>query len=224
VDRLLPLQQLRIRDGIWSFSVSLLAADGPAARRLINDGRLRSNTIISRYGTRHGTYAKVASIRGDGLHIQAVALKIALGISENLTSSLHLRKGRMHVARHNRGVVHQVQEPTGMLCKDDLLLGALNGGCEVVVVSLLELLSGLQWSAGLKLLGEGCSYDVAELCLSDKTLGLCTYELLFELDNLGALRLLVLQLGNLVGDLTVVSMSCVDPSTSHTLALWSRLG
>ena len=161
----------------------------------------------------------MTGIRCDRLHIQAVALKVALGVSENLTGSLRLSKGRMHVAGHDRGIVNKVQESAGMLCEDDLLLSALNGGCEVVIVCLLELLPGLQSLAGLKALGEGRPHDVAELCLGDQTLGLCTYELLLKLDNLGALRLLVLQLGNLVGDLAVVSMSCVNPSTSHTLAL-----
>lgn len=68
------------------------------------------------------------------------------------------------------------------------------------------------------------TYNVAELRLGNQTLGLRANEFLFKLNDLGTLRLLVLQLGNLIGDLCTVSMSSMILGFCCTLALWSRLG
>lgn len=45
------------------------------------------------------------------------------------------------------------------------------------------------------------AYDVGKLRLGNQALGFCADELLFELDNLGTLRLLVLEFGNFVRNL-----------------------
>jgi hypothetical protein len=55
------------------------------------------------------------------------------------------------------------------------------------------------------LVSESClellTSDVGKLGFGDQRLGLGTYELLLKDNNLGGVGLLVLQLGNLVGDL-----------------------
>jgi hypothetical protein len=66
-----------------------------------------------------------------------------------------------------------------------LLLGTLNDGCSVDIVSLLELLAG----------------DVGELGFSDERLGLCADKLLLKSDNLDRAGLLVLELLDFVRDL-----------------------
>lgn len=66
-----------------------------------------------------------------------------------------------------------------------------------------ELLAVL--AHGVKLVGEGglelLAGDVGQLGLGDEGLGLSADKLLLEDYNLGGVGLLVLQLGNLVGDL-----------------------
>jgi hypothetical protein len=68
------------------------------------------------------------------------------------------------------------------------------------------------------------THNITELRFGNQALGFGADEFLFKLDDLGALRLLVLELSNLVGDLYTVSMSCRVPRLYRTLALWSRLG
>jgi hypothetical protein len=115
-----------------------------------------------------------------------------------LTGSLDFRKWRVGVARDNGSVVDKVQEAASMLGQDDLLLCTLNSSCKVVVVGLLKLLARLHNVSGVSETLSGCPYDVAELGFGNQALSLCADELLFKLDDLSALRLLVLQLGNLV--------------------------
>ena len=61
------------------------------------------------------------------------------------------------------------------------------------------------FTQSIKLVGICCldllACYVRQLCLGDKRLGLGTDELLFEDNDLGRVRLFVLELGNLVGDL-----------------------
>lgn len=87
-----------------------------------------------------------------------------------------------------------------MLSQDDLLLSSLNCGCKVMVVGLLKLLASLKESAG-GTDGEESPYNVVELCFGHQALGFCADELLLELDYLSTLWFLVLEFGNLVGDL-----------------------
>lgn len=92
---------------------------------------------------RHRTCAQMSGVRRDRLYFQSVLLEITLCIIENLSSSFHLGKCRMRVSWHDRSVVDEVQEPASMFGQDDLLLCALNSGCEVLVVCFLELLPSL---------------------------------------------------------------------------------
>jgi hypothetical protein len=81
----------------------------------------------------------------DRLNIQLVSAKIILGVGEDLTRCLDFCEGWMDVAGYDRGVVDEVQESTGMFREDNLLLGTLDGGSEVVVISFLKLLTSLCW-------------------------------------------------------------------------------
>jgi hypothetical protein len=93
--------------------------------------------------------------------------------------------GLASLTRGDRGVVNQLEEVLAVAGDDGHLLAVLAKRIELVGESSLQLLTG----------------DVGELGLSDEGLGLGTDKLLLEDDNLGAVGLLVLELGNLVGDL-----------------------
>ena len=90
----------------------------------------------------------------DRLNVQLVSAKIILGVGQDLTCCLYLGEGRMNVARYDRGIIDQVQETTGVLREDNLLLSALDGGCEVEIVGFLELLTSLRGSVMLARLRE----------------------------------------------------------------------
>jgi hypothetical protein len=93
--------------------------------------------------------------------------------------------GLAGLTRGDRGVVDQLEEVLAVAGDDGHLLAVLAESIELVGEGSLQLLAG----------------DVGELGLSDERLGLGADELLFEDDDLGAVGLLVLELGNLVGDL-----------------------
>ena len=85
----------------------------------------------------------------------------------------------------DRCVVDEFQEVFAEAGNDGELLAVLAQGIELVGESCLELLAR----------------DVRELRLGDERFGFGTNELLFEDDDLRAVRFLVFELGNLVGDL-----------------------
>lgn len=95
-------------------------------------------------GTWHGAHTEVSCVRVDGLNNQLVTAEVVFGIIENLPCYIPLRKCRTSIPWHNRSVVNQIQEATGMLGQDDLLLCPLDGSCKMMVVRLLELLSSLK--------------------------------------------------------------------------------
>jgi hypothetical protein len=53
-------------------------------------------------------------------------------------------ENRPGIARHNGGVIEKVKKASAMTCKDDLFLGAFDGGREMQIVCVLELLTGLR--------------------------------------------------------------------------------
>jgi hypothetical protein len=110
-------------------------------------------------------------------------------VVEGLPCQLGIVVGRTLLAGHNGRIVEQVDELSRLCREQDLLLGSLDDGGGVDVVSLLELLAS----------------DVGQLSLSNERLGFSADELLLESDELGGLGLLVLQLLDLVLDLYVVS-------------------
>jgi hypothetical protein len=140
----LPLSLLGVCQRIRSLAVSLfLATHVSAARSLINGRGLSAHAFISWDAAWHRSNPQVSRIGRDRFYLQAVTLKVTLGIVEDYTCGLCLCKGRMSVTWDNRGVVDQVQKSTSMFGQDNLLLGPFNGGREVEIVCLLELLAGL---------------------------------------------------------------------------------
>ena len=88
-------------------------------------------------------------------------------------------------SRSNWCIVDKFEEVLSVASDDGQLLAVLAHGVELVSESCLELLTS----------------NVGKLGFGDQRLGLGTYELLLKDNNLGGVGLLVLQLGNLVGDL-----------------------
>ena len=93
--------------------------------------------------------------------------------------------GLAGLARSNRSVIDQVQEVLAVAGNDSHLLAVLTECIELVLEGSLDLLTG----------------DVRELSLRYKGLGLSTNQFLLENNNAGRFRVLVLELGNFVGDL-----------------------
>lgn len=89
------------------------------------------------------------------------------------------------LTRGDRGVVDKLEKVLSVAGDDGKLLTVLAHSVELVSESSLELLTS----------------DVGKLGLSDEGFGLSTNKLLLENNDLGRVRLLVLQLSNLVGDL-----------------------
>ena len=90
----------------------------------------------------------------------------------------------------DRCIINKLEKVLSVAGNDGELLAVFAHGIELICESCLELLTG----------------DVGELGFGDKRLGLSTYELLFENNNLGGVGLLVLQLSDLVGDLLLAYM------------------
>lgn len=134
--------------------------------------------------------------------MQLVVAKVIFRIVKDLSRILSTCKGRVQVSGNDWCIVNQVDKSTRMLGQNGLLFSTLDGCCEVLVVRLLEFLASLHYvstfTSTASIFG---TYDIRQLCLSNQALGFGANKLLFKLDNLGALRLLVLQLGNLVRDL-----------------------
>lgn len=102
--------------------------------------------------------------------------------------------GGTGLARGDGGVIDELEEVLSVASNDGDLLAVLAEGIELVGVGSLDLLAG----------------DVGELGLGDEGLGLGADKLLLEDDNLGGVGLLVLELGNLVGDLLLAVTAGLD--------------
>ena len=93
--------------------------------------------------------------------------------------------GLAGLAGGDGGVVDELEQVLSVAGDDGELLAVLAHGIELVGEGGLELFTG----------------DVGQLGLGDERLGLGADKLLLEYNNLGGVGLLVLQLGDLVGDL-----------------------
>jgi hypothetical protein len=133
----------------------------------------------------HGVRAELAGAGGDGLVGLGPAAEGGLGVVEDFTGGGLLGVCGALLAGDDGSVVEEVEEFTGVLGEQDLLLGALNHGRGVEVVGFLEFLAGY----------------VGELGFGDEGLGFGADELLLEGDDLGGFGLLLLELGDLVEDL-----------------------
>lgn len=109
-------------------------------------------------------------------------------------------------------VVDQVQKVLAVSSDDGDLLAVLAQSVELVLEGGLDLFAG----------------DVGQLSLSDEGLGLGANQLLLQNDNSGRVGVLVLQLGDLIGDLLLAcALIAISGSSAAGLAsvyLRSRLG
>lgn len=92
------------------------------------------------------------------------------------------------------GVVNELEKVLAVASDNGDFLAVLAEGIELVGVGSLDLLTR----------------NVGQLGLGHKRLGLSTDKLLLQDDNLGRVGLLVLELGNLVGDLLLACLKLVS--------------
>ena len=69
--------------------------------------------------------------------------EVVLGVVEDLPGLAAVGVGLASVAGHDGGIVEQLEQALAVASEDDLLLGTLNGGGELGLVCLLELLASL---------------------------------------------------------------------------------
>ncbi len=82
-----------------------------------------------------------------GLIVRVLGLpvtQIILGVVQNLAALRCVLVRRALGAGDYRRVIEQLQEPLAVTGQDGLLLGTLDGGCELGCVSLLQFLPGLE--------------------------------------------------------------------------------
>lgn len=103
--------------------------------------------------------------------------------------------GLAGLAGSDRSVVDQVQEVLAIAGNESNFLAVLTESVELVLEGGLELLTG----------------DVGQLGLRDEGFGLGTDQLLFEDNDARRVWLLVLELGDFVGDLLLAYMTSVFP-------------
>lgn len=120
--------------------------------------------------------------------------QVVLGIVEDLAGLATVLVRGAGIAGNNRSVVEQLEQALAVAGEDNLLLGALNGGSKLGLKGLLELLAR----------------NVGELGLGHQVLGLGADELLLEDHETGAVGLLGLEQGDLVGNLGLVVAAGLD--------------
>lgn len=128
-----------------------------------------------------------------------------LAVLDNSLAGLVAVIGGAGLTRSDGGVVDELEEVLAVASNDGNLLAVLAEGIELVGVGSLNLFAG----------------DVGELGLGDEGLGLGTDKLLLEDNNLGGVGLLVLELGNLVGDLLLAVTAGLDRGLDVADALHS---
>lgn len=111
--------------------------------------------------------------------------KSILTVLDNSLRGLVAVIGIASLARSYRGVVNELKEVLAEPGDNSELLAVLTESVELVSKGGLKLLAG----------------NIRELGLSDKRLGLSADEVLLEYDNFRAVRLLVLELRNLIRNL-----------------------
>ena len=77
------------------------------------------------------------------LNVQLVAAELILCIGEDLTRCLYFGESRVHITGYDGSVINKIQESASMFGQDDLLLGALDRGCKMVIIRFFELLTSL---------------------------------------------------------------------------------
>jgi hypothetical protein len=171
--------------------VSLVLAGGdPKARLAVLERLVLAGEVVALTGVAgSATLGESARAGGElgadgGVLLDPVGEGI-LAILDDGLGGLVAVVGLASLTRGDRGVVNQLEEVLAVAGDDGHLLAVLAERIELVGEGSLQLLTG----------------DVGELSLCDEGLGLGTDKFLLEDDDLGAVGLLVLELGNLVGDL-----------------------
>ena len=129
----------------------------------------------------------------DGLGGNPVAERVLTILDDGLAGVVAI-VGLTGLTGGNGGIVDQLEQVLSVAGDDGNLLGVLAHGVELVLESSLDLLAG----------------DVGQLGLGDQGLGFGADQLLLQDDDAGRVGVLVLELGDLVGDLL--------------LAYWERIG
>ena len=117
-----------------------------------------------------------------------------LAVLNNGLGSFVAVVGRATLTRGDRSVIDQLQEVLSVSCNDGGLFTVFTESIELVGESSLQLLAG----------------DVGQLSFGDQGLGFGANEFLFQDDNARAVGFLVLELGNLVGDLLLAVSRWLD--------------
>ena len=150
--------------------------------------------------------------RDGGVGADPVGERVLAVLDDGLASFISVI-GLAGLAGGDRGVIDQLEQVLAVADDDGHLLAVLPQSIELVRVRGLDLLAG----------------DVGKLGLSDQGLSLGADELLLENDDLGGVGLLVLELGDLVGDLLLACVSLCQTRSGcggggARVRLRSRLG
>lgn len=133
---------------------------------------------------RQGTRALGQTRLDNSLGVNPVAESI-LAVLDDGPAGIVPIVGLAGLAGGHGGIIDQVEEVLSVSGDDGDLLAVLAEGIELVLECGLDLLAG----------------DVGQLGLGDQGLGFGTDELLLQNDDAGGVGVLVLELGDLVGDL-----------------------
>jgi hypothetical protein len=173
------------------------AAGDPGAA--VVDGRVLSGQVVTLVaGGNVGATAlgqgpgAGGELRGDGGVSGDPVSEGVLAVLDDGLAGLVAVVGGTGLAGGDGGVVDELEEVLAVAGDDGDLLAVLPQGVELVGVGGLDLLAG----------------DVGELGLSDERLGLGADELLLENDDLGGVRLLVLELSDLIRNLLLAWVVC----------------
>lgn len=118
-------------------------------RRLIRHGRSDHGLRCFRSGSRatviqgHQVRAQPSCVRLDGFQVRLPCLQLLFGVGKDLSGLIDVGKGLAHIARHDGSVVEQVQQASAVFGQDELLFRSFDGGREMHIIGLLDLLTGL---------------------------------------------------------------------------------
>lgn len=181
---------------LFLFLLLALLAPGAVVKRGILVGEVVALTAVADVvaAALGQTAGAGGELGGDGSVGADPAGEGVLAVLDDGLAGLVAVVGSAGFTRGDGGVVDELEQVLAVAGNDSDLLAVLAEGVELVGVGSLDLLAG----------------DVGELGLGDEGLGLGTDELLLEDDNLGGVGLLVLELGNLVGDLLFAVTAGLD--------------
>ena len=180
--RLATLHWLVLRREVDALAIGASVAAGMAAlrqcaragRQVGSDGSVLLDPVRER----------VLAVLNDAVFKVSLVKITSLGDNIRLASLVAIVRGAGLAGSH-RSVVNELQQVLAVASNNSELLAVLTKSIKLVCESGLQLLTG----------------NVGKLGLGNEGLGLSTDELLLKNNNPGRVGLLVLELGNLVGDL-----------------------